>query len=151
MALHPAHDVGRYRARVQSVSATGRDAPQHLGQRRVAQPVADRMGLAIGAVKVGRSLGVKTQPVVVLQQAVQAWADGKTLLGQLDRRLHQRRPGQPALGPVRRLQHAQRARHAHGAAAHHRLHECHRLAVRQQEQPLVHRCGRGLAAVPGLQ
>ena len=150
MPLHTPGDIGRDRAAVHRRTALCCDGAQHLRQRRVAQQVAHRMGLPIGAVKVPGGLGIKPQRRLAQELAVHARAQGKTLLGQADRRLEQARPGQAALRAVGLFEHLDGTRHTHGAAADHSFVKRHGLAVGQQEQPLVDAGRRGLAAIPGL-
>ena len=150
MAAHPAHDVVGHRPGVQRGAAFGGDAVQHGCQRRVAQQRAHRVRAAVGTVEVGAGLRVAAQRLLVGQLLVQPGADCEAALGQADGRLQQLCPGQAAMGAVRGLQQPHGAGHADRAAAHHRLLERHGLAVGTDEQALVGRCGRRLAAIPGL-
>ena len=71
----------------------------------------------------------------------------KPLSASVDRGLEQVGPRQPALAPVRELQHAQHARHADRPAAERGVEEVDRLAVRVEEQVGAGILRRGLAPV----
>jgi hypothetical protein len=126
------------------------DRAQHRGQCGVLQAVAHRPRLAIGAIEVGRGIGLAAQRLLRLQLRMQPRADREALFREADRRLEHLRPRQLAVALVRQLEHAHRPGYADGAPAHHRLVERHRFAIGLQEELLVGRGRRGLAAVEGV-
>jgi hypothetical protein len=149
MRCHGANEVGGDLAAVEGVCATRRHGAQRGRELRVAQHRADCLRRSVSLVEVGACNRVAGEMLLVLQQRVQSRRDREAAVGEPDRRLEQPGPGEPAVLPVRRLEHAQHARRADRAAADHGVVESHRLAA-DHEQVLVGRHRRCLAAVEGL-
>ena len=149
VAVHGRHDRLGERPFVQGTCTV----PSHQRERRrvlgIAQQRAHRLGAAVVAVVKRPCEPVLAQGGVAFEQGVQPRPDGEALLGQLDRRLEQPRPGQAAVGEVSQLEHAQQSRHADRTAAHGRGLKGQRRALRAEEKRVVDRCRRGLAAVVG--
>ncbi len=149
MPIHLLHQRLGVFALIESGAAVFGDLAQQRGEGRIAQPMADWPGVAVGLVIEARGLWIITQRRVLLQQAVQARAHRESVVGEADGGLEQRFPGQLAVLPVRLFEHLHRAGHAYRTAADHCLLEIHRRAVRLQEQCFVGGGRSRLAAVQG--
>ncbi|MNX97196.1 hypothetical protein D3C86_1295510 [compost metagenome] len=150
MAVDLGSDVPRDWPVIEHVRTTLGDLAQGLGQLRILDEGADRLGLALRIEEVAGHLRRADHELVRRHLRVEPLRHREAILGQRDGPLEQPRPGQPAMLAVRHLQRAQHAGHAHRAAADLAFGELHRLAVRAHEQVLGG-AGRGrLAAIVGL-
>ncbi len=149
MRAHRRDDVARHFSGVQRQAALRGDARQGVGQRRVAQPVADRPGAALRVVEEGGGGGVFAQVPIAGQQRVQPRTDLETVARQTYRRCEQAAPRQPSVSCVDQFEHPHQPRHAHRAAADHCIDESHRLTIAADEQRRRRGRRRGLAAVVG--
>ena len=149
--LHLVHHALRQGALVEGIRAFFGNQLEGLRQARVFQHPTDRERLAVGLVKVGRSLGVLAQSTVCQQQGVQAWRDFEALFSQGDGGLEQLGPRQFAMLLVGFFQHAQGAGHAHGTATHGGFIKRHGLTVVEHEDFFMGQVGRGFAAIKSLQ
>ncbi len=135
---------------MQRVRPAGGQRPQRLGQRVVDQRGSCRQWRAVAAVEIRPGCRPRPQQRRVLGDlGGQSGRHRKTPLGQPDGLGEQPLPGQPPIGAVRRLQHAQRARHADRPPPDSGLVEVQLLPVGGQEQVGTGRRRRRLAAVPG--
>ena len=140
MAGDGRHDVLGDLAGVEGIRTFVGDCAQGLGEGRVLENGPDRLRLAVGLVEIGAGDRIVLKEFLLRQEPVEARRDRKAVLREAGRGLDHLRPGELAPVPVRGLKKAQGARHADRAAAHHRIVELHRLAVRTEKA--LGLCGR---------
>jgi hypothetical protein len=104
------------------------DAPERLRELRIAHPCSNRKRLSGGIEIETTRLGTALQPLLLEQMSVESRGQNEALFGQLDGGLEQPRPEQPALVEMRRLGHAQEARHPDRKTADSGIKEGQRLA-----------------------
>jgi hypothetical protein len=153
MALHEVGHGDGQLTEVQGTCAFLGDAAHHRCQLGVLEHMPHGPGLAIGIEKIDTGHRVVEQAGglrgLLCEQGVQALADGKTLLCQVNRGLKELGPREAAMLFVRGFQHAHRAGHAHRAPAHHGFFEGQGLAV-VHEEVFIRTRRRCFAPIPGV-
>src|SRR5438105_2948362 len=134
-----------------SGAAPARNPLERVGVLRIAKQVAFLDGLAVGSREhhahfVGRR---KRRSLAEKRRQARGYLEARRRGANC--RLKQLLPPQPAELRVRRVQHRDRAGHAGGATAAHRLDERQGLAVLVEEHVGLRACGRALATLERAQ
>ena len=148
MAANRPDDRTRNVATVKRISAARGYCAQGLRKFRIAQQGARRLGCTLSVEEIRAGRGFAGDGAIPAQQGMQAGRQRKAVFGEINRRLKQPRPGQPAVFAVRDFEQADDARRADRAAAGDRVTKRHRLAV-AHKQIGRYRGGRGFTAVIG--
>ena len=127
------HQIGRDRPMVERIGPSGSQRPHRGGERRILQQRADRHRVALQIIEIRARCRIALQAGLALQQPVQAGRDRESVLRELDRRLEEPRPLQPAMVAMNSLEHPQHPGDAHRQAAGRRVSERQRPTVRSEE------------------
>ena len=104
--------LARNRTGVQGKAAAAGDLRERVGQLGIFQAMADRPGRAVRVIEVASGGRIMFEVRLDGEQPVQSRTDLEALVGQPDRRLEERRPGQATVLRMSRLEHSQHTRRA---------------------------------------